>query len=278
MLLLSVTDTPTTTGLKGIFGKNSLSIFGLFEIESEIILRASITMSIWSLVLHTTKLTKVQKAFFPTKAYIMMLLSTTIAALKRMVILISYFAPSLGLFNLLFHWKAEQIPFSKGLVDTLRKTKFEGEPVDVSEVYRWKGDNAPDYICTYTGLSHGVYFFLFFFIIAFHAYIIGVMKLNSSPSYRKKAHNLEKCLHSLNSINIPTPFEDWDIDSRNADDHRLKFKQVTREMAYTWLINYLFNLMMLCPLLWTGKAPCHMIQALCIICAFSFSCKHLEEA
>ena len=88
MLLLSVTEMPTTTGLKGISGKTSLSVIGLFVIESVFILIVPIIWSISSLNVHASKLTEIQKAFIPTKAYIMMLLWTAIVTYKRVLALL----------------------------------------------------------------------------------------------------------------------------------------------------------------------------------------------
>ena len=69
----------------------------------------------------------------------------------------------------------EQIPLSKESVDALLETKFKGEPVDVSELYRWKEILHPTSYA-HTSLSHGDYFFSFLIIIAYHAYIDGVKK------------------------------------------------------------------------------------------------------
>ena len=102
LVLLAKTETPTSHGLERLFGTGTNDL-------------ALLVMSIiWSIkTLFTLHLSSVslEKLYFPLKSQISLFAWTVFCMSKRILVLVMFFTPSLGLFNLLYHWKAEQIPF-----------------------------------------------------------------------------------------------------------------------------------------------------------------------
>ena len=106
------------------------------------------------------------KPFFPFSSKAAAFLWTTAAAVKRMMVLVFYFAPGFGLFDLLHHWQLEQIPFAVRkhrnvtINDVLHLRNI--EPMLWSKVDRWnyfddlKNPTPPPYTL-YTGYSIGEY-------------------------------------------------------------------------------------------------------------------------
>ena len=101
LLFLAESTTGTFSGMKTVFGKTDIFYLGL-----------SVALSLKTCISLHTKSMALSKPFFPFTAKLAALLWTFALMAKRMLVLVLYFAPSLGLFNLLSHWKWEQIPFA----------------------------------------------------------------------------------------------------------------------------------------------------------------------
>ena len=71
--------------------------------------------SFWSLMSSVRthiKCIKDEKVYLPFKSQAIVILWGFAATLKRIMAIVAVFIPSLGLFDLLRHWQAEQIPFA----------------------------------------------------------------------------------------------------------------------------------------------------------------------
>ena len=77
-----------------------------------IYLRLSVAWSLKTCISLHVKSMALSKSFLPMITKHAALLWTFTLMAKRMLFLVLYFAPSLGLFNLLHHWQWEQIPFA----------------------------------------------------------------------------------------------------------------------------------------------------------------------
>ena len=107
LVLLNETNTPTTGGLEVLF--EQVSAFGM---SATTLLILSTSWSFKSCVLLQGKANKTEKGLFPFTSTLVILFWSTVAVGRRILAIIVLFLPSLGLFNILNHWKAEQIPFS----------------------------------------------------------------------------------------------------------------------------------------------------------------------
>ena len=58
------------------------------------------------------KFMSLERPHFPTTAKIIVLLYAFFSAASKILVNVAFFIPSLGLFSILNHWKAETLPFS----------------------------------------------------------------------------------------------------------------------------------------------------------------------
>merc|ERR1712155_308046 len=70
-------------------------------------------------MLHRKQI-KTDKEFLPITSQVFVILWGLFASAKRIIAIVAVFIPSLGLFNILHHWQAEQIPF------WMRRSKAKG--------------------------------------------------------------------------------------------------------------------------------------------------------
>ena len=175
--------------------------------------------------------------------------------------IVVFFLPSLGLFSILNHWKAEQLPFF---------TWIDAPPSDIiilnnmtrnvswNSIDRWvynSSDNEkphPPPYSLYTGLSLGHTFIAFLILMALQLIAITVVKLNAARNTRKKSW-FNCMVHILENINIPFPYTDWDTDNLTLAKFKQRLWEVNIEMAWTYFVNFIFNILMFCPFWWTGK-------------------------
>ena len=106
IILLSQTQTATTGGLttvfnQDIFGVDAFTAFGL-----------SISWSIFSFVRTHTNLIAIHKGFCKVTTKIFIFCWGAFATLRRILSLIAMFIPSMGIFNILHHWRWEQVRIS----------------------------------------------------------------------------------------------------------------------------------------------------------------------
>ena len=84
-----------------------------------------------------------------------------------------------------------------------------------------------------------------------HAYFNLVIKVACSPKFRR-ATVLQMMIHSVECVSMPAVFRDWDMDDGSVEDHRRRHKKVMVEMTLTIFIRFIFQSMMLVPVVFTG--------------------------
>ena len=79
-------------------------------------------------------------------------------------------------------------------------------------------------------------------------------KISCSEDFRKNwtSSMLEKFIHCLENINIPTVWMDWDEKKGSIEDHKKRHKQVVTEMVCIMLIRTFFHSLMFTPIVYTG--------------------------
>ena len=134
-----------------------------------------------------------EKPIFPLTSKIVALLWTLITVSKRLLVMVMYFAPAFGLFDLLEHLKWEQIQF----VGKKNAYLFNLIP----GLDRWNYDDpsnpVPPSYTVYTGYDIGHYFTLFWLILFFHIYFNIIVKCMFSEKFRDEANNLQIFVHGL---------------------------------------------------------------------------------
>ena len=108
LLLLAKTATPTTEGLEALFKQDSF--FGI-PMDPVVALGLSIGWSMRSCIGLHLKAISVDKGFFPMKSKIVVWIWGLFGTLHRILAMVAFFIPFFGLFDVLFHWRTEQIPF-----------------------------------------------------------------------------------------------------------------------------------------------------------------------
>lgn len=104
----------------------------------------------------------------------------------------------------------------------------------------------------YTGLDLTHTFLAFLLLTGLHLVSVFVVKVKTVHNFRNVG-KLEKLRHCLENMNIPVPFRDWDLDRGEVWEYLDRRRKVNREMFWLMLVNFVFNLTMLTPLLYTGS-------------------------
>ena len=109
----------------------------------------------------------------------------------------------------------------------------------------------PDYDL-YTGLSLHHYFLLFVLLYVLQTVAVFITKFIVVKEFRK-INMIKQFAHSLENCGIVIPLQDWDVDHGTVEEHRQRFSKVNREVIVTMVVNFLFNFVMLVPLIYTGS-------------------------
>ena len=231
VLLLSKSKTPTTRGLQAIFDQRT-TIFGV-EVDPETILVLSIAWSLKTCILAQLNSLKREKVFFPIFSKLLVLLWSTVSSLKRILSVTVFFAPSLGLGSLLFHWLAEQIPFQARLnyhkmkkVSDLDQIYLRGlnKPLLWKQYDRWSyttdEPTAPNY-SIYTGMTLQQTLFAFFGLTILQMICILIIKLFTARNFCNCKDKTIKFIHVLECVNYNHCYQDWD----NTDEGKCTLEQ-----------------------------------------------------
>ena len=264
LLLLASTDTPTTGGLESFFRKDS---FLGFNASPTSILTVSVILSMTSAVLRHVKALVAEKGFLTFKPKMTVFMWTLCAAVRRILTFVIFFAPSLGLFHMLHHWKAEAYPFKFRINSVKRLNITPGpdskielfnmtETVYWSELDRWDYSDpqhpaSPSYKL-YTGMSLGETFATFFVILIVQCLSLLLVKMKTSEEFRTRGRYIEKLLHLLENVNFPVPYRDWDQGSHSVAEFRRRYSNTEREMIGSFAVTISFTMAMFSPLLYTG--------------------------
>ena len=123
------------------------------------------------------------------------------------------------------------------------------------ELDRWNYTNmpTPPPYTLYTFLTLGEAFQVFLIIMAAHTLLMLIVKLATSREFRRRRNLIGKFIHVIQNLSLATPYQDWDQDVRTIPEYKTKFWMVNMEMACCLTVNMVVTLVMLVPLLYTGK-------------------------
>ena len=111
LILLTLTGTATVGGLEAFFQQGSKNVFGILLSPMTVIV-GSVLWSLKTGILLHVKLLSMEKGFFGFKAKCITCLWGLVASVRRVLGIVAFFSPCLGLMNLLWHFHGEQYPFS----------------------------------------------------------------------------------------------------------------------------------------------------------------------
>ena len=262
LVLLNKTKTKTTGGLEVLFEQtNSFGLKGSTLI---------ILTTLWSFktcILLQRKVMKTEKGFLPFTSTLVIVFWSAVAAARRIMAIIVWFLPSLGLFSILIHWKAEQIPFAVRMEAFQDNIMTSGDIIELNDMRRivpWTDIDRWDYNSTnpesnggpnyslYTGLALGESFGVFLTLTTLQILTITIVKVLNIKNI-KKERTFDVFTHILENLNFPFPYKDWDVENQSTvDEYKQKLKEVNIEMGLSFGFNIFFNTLMLVPFWWTG--------------------------
>ena len=265
LLLLTQTETATVGGFEAYFERDSL--FGVKIKPSDLII-LSVILSLKTLILMHVKSLRLEKGYFGLKATVISFLWGLVSSIKRIVGMVAFFVPSLGLLDILWHWHAEQYPFQVRLDLVARSNMTPSQDANIelynmteevrwSHLDRWSYENpqdpgAPEYTL-YTGLTAKWTLATFFLLLSFHLMAVFLVKMYTSVEFwMGKGTVFQKSVHILSNTNIPRAFRDWDYGNPSLEEHRRRYKRTEKEMVCLILVNTVFSLILLVPLWYTG--------------------------
>ena len=253
LLLVARTLTKTNGGLEVLFAKAIITI--------------SIIWGFTTCIRLHCKQIKTDKEYMPITSQVFVFLWGLFASVKRVIAIVAVFIPSLGLFSILHHWQAEQIPF------WMRRSKAEGyygglgyndalELNGLTETVYWRDLDRTDWsdpkhpvfapYTFYTGLSLGQTLTAFLVLFFIHLMAIMAVKIFTANNI-KKVGKFKLLSHCLENMNIPVPYEDFDVGGGEISDYRERRRKVNREMFSLMLVNFVVNMLMMSPLIYAGE-------------------------
>ena len=189
------------------------------------------------------------------------------ATTRKVASIVIFFVPSLGLFSLLHHWQAENIPFKARLDMAKKSHDITHDNIELynmtktiswSTLDRWTYDDmkhpkAPPYTL-YTGLSLKHTLVAFIGISILQMLLMLVVKLSTSEKFRERNDYFAKLTHIIQMTNLPYPYEDWDSRKSNSLElFKIRYKNTEKEMWFSFVVTFLVTLVMLVPINLTGN-------------------------
>ena len=200
---------------------------------------------------------------FPILSKVMAVSFVTPALLSRVICIIMYFTPALGLFGVLQHWKNEQIPWNIDLLNEMIDPIYDTISLANgtnnfawTEINRWTrsldGTLVSPKYTLYTTFKLKHYFMFFWIILAFNLAFIYHIKIIWSKSFQKM-NLVEKLIHCLENVLIPFNTEEWDSGKGNSKDHEQRMKENSTEMSSLMKTNFCINCLLMVPMFILGK-------------------------
>ena len=287
MVLLSQTSFPTNASLQSIFfqGSNSSStsnflfdIFGVediikdFEIEHNTTVWFLVFSVLWSFktcVLTSMKIKAKTKNFLPFFPKIVLAFRYFFIFGIRIIAIVSYFSPFLGLSGLINHYQSETISFdietwtkfnnvSDGMYHYWNPFKEEFQSIHTSKVFRsdysiyFGRFPKPPPTTNYTLITLGNAYIIFLSMFSIYAILVTVLKYHLSSDF-KSASISEKVQHVIEALNNPEAFTDWDSNlDLDVNNHLRIWSKVLIEMKVMCLMQVVTNLIMIVPFWITG--------------------------
>ena len=93
----------------------------------------------------------------------------------------------------------------------------------------------------------------------------------TSREFRKKSDFFRKFIHTLENLNLSFPYQDWDDGQYSLEQFQERHRSVTKEMAASFALTFVFSLVSMCPVWYTGDQILKMIISTSNIDNFSLS-------
>ena len=255
LLFNSLTETGTYQGLDRIFRDGS-------EVTTLSLMLLTISSAFSFISCSTSNLQALasQREHFPATSKIMAVGYSLFACIVRILAFVMYFAPTLGLFNLLRHLQAEQTQWDPNIIKyfVYNGTIHLGNSSAIfwNQIDRWtiSNDNLlPPHYTLYTYYTLLEYFYGFWIILLLQSICVYVVKKTCSVPFCK-SNWLEKIIHVVENTHIPYNYMEWDaITIGGFEEHLKGMYQNKKEVVSVMIVNFLFNAILLLPMGNLGK-------------------------
>ena len=78
-----------------------------------------------------------------------------------------------------------------------------------------------------------------------------IIKVACSQKFRRSTV-FQMLIHSIECVSMPSVFRDWDMDEGSVEEHKCRQKKVLVEMTLTIIVRFIFQSVMLVPIVYTG--------------------------
>ena len=190
-------------------------------------------------------------------------LRSLLCTVTRILCIILFFSPFFGLLNLMAHWRAEQLRFEppEG-IDILRDNftywnkELEAiESIPFRDLYRLDysvDPPQPPSYSLYTGLQLKWAYIAFIGLLLMQSLVMFVCKYITNEKFRQGTFTM-KIRRTLQTIHVPDTVSDWDEGDGDVDCHKERWRKTMFEMTIMILIQFVFNMLMTTPLLFSGS-------------------------
>ena len=254
MLALHQTSTSTTRGLETVFTSER-------RVSTELLLLLSV---IWSLRTSITTRIKAKKAalggFMPSVASALIGVRALLNTGVKVGCVLFFFAPYMGLFDILSHWHAEKLPLASDL-NMMKKMR--------QDLFR--SDTGYEY---YIGeLREGYLFFLG--LIVLNIFLIFCIHITTSGKFRQNSR-WSMLQRTMNDFSFPDSNQDWSEGAGSVSDHSLRRKEHLIEVLLIASVQWIMHLCMCIPIWISGTHPFYS-AIYCIYFMSLFSAKKIED-
>jgi hypothetical protein len=193
LIALKFTKSGTVSGFQELLAGNSNFIF----------LISSAVWSVFSIISGFTQRKIIQKNHSMPFSGIMIQLSyATLSMICRISACVIFFAPAIGLLNLLWHWKMTFLAFASYAI---YDAAYNGTLIKANDVWKIK----PYYELTHYQLD--VYYIVFLCLILFHFLLVAAIKITCSKHFKSKKDYQKKMLHILHQGDFQTFDNDYEF-------------------------------------------------------------------
>ena len=108
-------------------------------------------------------------------------------------------------------------------------------------------------------------------------FVLFLVKMVTSPDFRRRGHYTNKLLHLIENTNIATPFCDWDEGEYSVQEYKKRFRSTIKEMVATFIVNTIVTGVMMVPLWFTGNPILSRLIPTIIYFLFKFKVHQIEK-
>ena len=257
LVLLSKSDTRTTSSMESLFNQEGKDEF--VGISNLTIFILSTMVSFLSFInLFITA----HASNWNWKSKLAVGLYGVLCLLLRLLAMITFFIPSLGLMNTLRHYQTDRVAFAAlgwPSFQSINNTLYFGNapPIpwkDITHVNYTDPENPiPPPYSLYTGLDSKSYFLIFAVLWSLQVFLIWLKNFRRSKIFRTLS-GFDQVMHSWQSVICPAPSVDWSVGQGGYKEHFDRMKTIENEVVETTMINSVFQGFHILPLVYLGKS------------------------